>query len=370
MAVVVMQQASAETPAAVSGALDAAGLTVRRVLVGPETAAPLDLGDAEGLILLDAPDPADTTAAVLVWAALAARVPVLALGAGAELLTGSAARAAATDALGGSPEATPAAATDALFAGSEPPPHTFRLGGSAWGVRPTGGPTGAQDAAPGEGCEQLLCRFAELVAARAERTVTRAFFTRRADAWEDRFAHQAPAYAAAVTRMRLRPGTTAMDLGCGTGRAMPALRELVGPRGRVIGVDVTPAMLLAAARHGRTGHGHLLTADCTRLPVPRGCVHGIFSAGLLDHLPDPRTALAEWARVAARDCVLLLFHPSGRAERAARHGRPLDPADLLAEHNLRPSLTATGWHLDEYEDASGHFLARATLAGPTRGTRP
>ncbi|MYV95726.1 hypothetical protein GT350_36870, partial [Streptomyces sp. SID1034] len=101
MAVVVMQQASAETPAAVSGALDAAGLTVRRVLVGPGTAAPLDLGDAEGLILLDAPDPADTTAAVLVWAALAARVPVLALGAGAELLTGSAARAAATDALGG-----------------------------------------------------------------------------------------------------------------------------------------------------------------------------------------------------------------------------------------------------------------------------
>ncbi|MFE5545891.1 hypothetical protein ACFQ71_18995 [Streptomyces sp. NPDC056534] len=57
--------------------------------------------------------------------------------------------------------------------------------------------------------------------------------------------------------------------------------------------------------------------------------------------------------------MLLLFHPSGRAERAARHHRPLDPDDLLAEHNLRPALESTGWHLAEYEDAAGHFLARA-----------
>ncbi|WP_306279280.1 hypothetical protein [Streptomyces malaysiensis] len=57
--------------------------------------------------------------------------------------------------------------------------------------------------------------------------------------------------------------------------------------------------------------------------------------------------------------VLLLFHPSGRAERAARHGRPLDPDDPLAEENLRPALHAAGWALDSYEDATRHFLARA-----------
>lgn len=77
-------------------------------------------------------------------------------------------------------------------------------------------------------------------------------------------------------------------------------------------------MPAAAARHGRTRHGHLVAADCTRLPLPGGSVQGIFSAGLLDHLPDPSAALREWARVTAADGVLLLFHPSGRAERAAR----------------------------------------------------
>ncbi|MET8294216.1 methyltransferase domain-containing protein [Streptomyces sp. NPDC005180] len=87
---------------------------------------------------------------------------------------------------------------------------------------------------------------------------------------------------------------------------------------------------------------------------------GIFSAGLLDHLPDPHTALREWARISAPDGTLLLYHPSGRAERAARHGRALDPGDLLADSHLKPALEAAGWMLAEYEDTVGHFLARAT----------
>ncbi|WUX64778.1 hypothetical protein OG522_36530 [Streptomyces sp. NBC_01431] len=65
----------------------------------------------------------------------------------------------------------------------------------------------------------------------------------------------------------------------------------------------------------------------------------------------------------APDGVLLLFHPSGRAERAARHGRPFDSYDPLAEENLRPALGAAGWDLDCYEDAPRHFLARAVRVG-------
>ncbi|MEV7618348.1 methyltransferase domain-containing protein [Streptomyces sp. NPDC089799] len=339
----------------------------------------------------------------LVREALAAQVPVLALGSGTRLLAdgpGPARRTYPTRPSGRRVEFTPAACTDPIFGGAplpsaglrpaaDPlrlpadavvlascegyPEQAFRIGGSAWGVRCVpqddraagGGPHGAPPAgaALGPWGEEILGRFAALVNARAEHTTTRAFFTRRADAWEQRFAYQTPAYEAAVARMRTTPGGLALDLGCGTGRAMPALRSQVGPRGRVLGIDVTPAMLTAAARHGRTRHGHLLAADCTRLPLPAASVHGIFSAGLLDHLPDPDTALREWARVSAPGGVLLLFHPSGRAERAARHGRAPDPDDLLAGHNLRPALESTGWDLGEYEDASGHFLARAVRTG-------
>lgn len=90
---------------------------------------------------------------------------------------------------------------------------------------------------------------------------------------------------------------------------------------------------------------------------------GIFSAGLINHVPDPGAALREWARGTVPGGVLLLFHPSGRAERAARHRRPLDPDDPMAEEHLRPALQEAGWDLDCYEDASHHFLARALRVG-------
>lgn len=397
MAVVVVQRGSGEAPPAVCAVLASAGLTARTLLLTDDgTTAPADPADTtvdgiDGLIVLGGhrPDPGRSPGRTLVREALAAEVPVLALGSGARLLTEEGKPTGAPPAApegNGAVRLTPAAGTDPVFAGAglpapglrpaaEPlelpagavvlatcegyPEQAFRVGASGWGVRFIPQGPEAADA----WSDRLLRRFADLVAARAEHTATRAFFTRRADAWEERFAYQTPAYESAVARMRLAPGGLALDLGCGTGRAMPALRAQVGPSGRVLGIDLTPAMLTAAARHGRTRHGQLLAADCTRLPLPRAAVRGVFSAGLLNHLPDPRAALREWARVTAPDGVLLLFHPSGHAERAARHGRPLDPADPLAAHNLGPALAATGWHLDTYEDAPHHFLARAVPRG-------
>ncbi|MFE2070591.1 class I SAM-dependent methyltransferase [Streptomyces sp. NPDC059467] len=206
----------------------------------------------------------------------------------------------------------------------------------------------------------MFKRFAAFVAARSEQTTTRAFFTRRAATWEDRFTDDGPRYAAAVGRMGLRPGQRVLDLGCGTGRALPALRAHVGVDGVVSGVDLTPAMLRAALREGRDADGQLLLADASRLPLRTGAVDAVFSAGLINHVPDPAAALREWARVTTPDGVLLLFHPSGRAERAARHGRPLDPDDLTAEENLTPALRAAGWRLDSYEDARHHIHPPAT----------
>ena len=58
----------------------------------------------------------------------------------------------------------------------------------------------------------------------------------------------------AVEALRLRPGDTVVDMGCGTGLNFPYLQEAVGPTGRVVGVDLTDAMLERAGeraeRHG------------------------------------------------------------------------------------------------------------------------
>ncbi|MEZ4728598.1 MAG: hypothetical protein R3E79_15800 [Caldilineaceae bacterium] len=72
---------------------------------------------------------------------------------------------------------------------------------------------------------------------------TQTFFATRAAGWEDRFAHDAPQYARAVAELAPSFGATALDLGCGTGRALPLLRAAVGPTGQVIALDATWEML-------------------------------------------------------------------------------------------------------------------------------
>ncbi|GAB4055092.1 class I SAM-dependent methyltransferase [Catellatospora paridis] len=178
---------------------------------------------------------------------------------------------------------------------------------------------------------------------------TRAFFAVRAATWDIKFGDDMPTYAAAVAAANIPVGTAVADIGCGTGRALPALRAAVGPEGTVIGVDVTTEMLTAARDLGRSVGAHLVLADARHLPLADGTLNAVFAAGLLHHLPDTRAGLAELARVTGAGGRLVLFHPSGRAALAARHGRTLAPDEPMAEGPLRQSTAVTGWRLDSYE---------------------
>ena len=50
----------------------------------------------------------------------------------------------------------------------------------------------------------------------------------------------------AVRHLRLAPGQTVLDVGCGTGLSFELLREGVGPEGRLIAVELSPDMLARA----------------------------------------------------------------------------------------------------------------------------
>jgi SAM-dependent methyltransferase len=188
---------------------------------------------------------------------------------------------------------------------------------------------------------------------------TQAFFRPRAAGWEERYPNDEPQFARAVAELAPPERGTALDLGCGTGRALPFLRAAVGPAGRVLGIDVTDAMLAEAVRRGRGPLAVLLLADVARLPLTTGCADVLFAGGLLPHLEDPLVALREWVRVTRADGRLIIFHAVGRVTLAARHGGVPSDDDVLAPGRLAGLLAATGWRVLRIDDAEDRFAALA-----------
>lgn len=98
----------------------------------------------------------------------------------------------------------------------------------------------------------------------------------------------------------LRPGDRVVDVGCGGGFDSLIAARMVGPRGAVIGIDMTPAMLdratRAAAEAGlynvQIQHGFM-----EDLPVDDEWADVVISNGVLNLTPDKPRALGEMLRV-------------------------------------------------------------------------
>ena len=77
----------------------------------------------------------------------------------------------------------------------------------------------------------------------------------------------------AVQALRLRSGDNVVEIACGTGLNFPLIEQEVGPEGRIVGVDLTDAML-AQAQHRTQTNGwsnvSLVQADAAEFEFPTG----------------------------------------------------------------------------------------------------
>lgn len=97
-----------------------------------------------------------------------------------------------------------------------------------------------------------------------------------------------------------QPGEQVVDVGSGAGLDSLIAGRMIGPTGRVIGVEMTPAML-DKARHAADETGmaqvEFRQGYAEALPVPDAWADVVISNGVLNLVPDKVAALREMARV-------------------------------------------------------------------------
>jgi SAM-dependent methyltransferase len=101
-----------------------------------------------------------------------------------------------------------------------------------------------------------------------------------------------------LAALRLEAGHAVVDVGCGPGTDLRRLADVVGPGGRVLGVDRDPRMTREARRrHADHGGVSVLGGDAHALPLANAGFDRARVDRVTQHLPDPSRAMTELRRV-------------------------------------------------------------------------
>ncbi|GGV86132.1 hypothetical protein GCM10015535_33750 [Streptomyces gelaticus] len=113
-----------------------------------------------------------------------------------------------------------------------------------------------------------------------------------------------------LDELGVRPGDTALDLGCGPGTDLGALAEAVTATGQVIGIDHDRASVDAARdRSAERSNVTVRLGDVHQLPLPDHCVDRARTDRVLQHVDDPARALGEARRVLRPGGRLVMGEP-------------------------------------------------------------
>ena len=164
----------------------------------------------------------------------------------------------------------------------------------------------------------------------------------------------------AVAMVNSLPGEDVLEVGVGTGLALPHYHRSK----RITGIDLSAEMLeRARARVAGEGLGHvqgLHELDAEATGFPNGSFDVAVAMFVASVVPNPRRLMAEMRRV-VRPGGTLLFVNHFAAERGAR---------LWVERTMAPAGRALGWHPDfkvedllSPEDQVGASLSSVPPAG-------
>src|SRR3954454_19601475 len=165
-----------------------------------------------------------------------------------------------------------------------------------------------------------------------------------------------------LERVGLGPGMTCLDVGCGPGQVMRLMGEMVGPAGKVVGVDVDGETGRAAAeRLNRTINSKFSFVErnlSDPSPLPEGPFDLTFGRLILIHVPDPAALLRSMydaikigGYVVVQDTNMITFDIQPRPatwqafEMLARGALERSGKDALLVRSCRCILSMQDWVL-------------------------
>lgn len=92
----------------------------------------------------------------------------------------------------------------------------------------------------------------------------------------------APVLDLVLDHADVQPGTSVLDIGCGTGASVLAFSDRVGPGGHVLGLDIAPSLLaMARDRCGHLDNVTLMEADAQTAHMPMVCDAAVSRFGVM-----------------------------------------------------------------------------------------
>ena len=189
----------------------------------------------------------------------------------------------------------------------------------------------------------------------------RHFFDEMAEVWDKRAnaSRLRSLLQEELPRFCLASGERVLDVGCGTGNLTAALVSLVGVRGRVAAVDLSPGMIRRARL--KVPEPRVVWAECDAMAAPfdRESFDRVFCYSVWPHFEDSKALSEELWRVLRVGGRLHIWHSISRAAVNEIHrssGPAIHRDHLPPAAEVEALLRRTGFRIESGRDDDTGFL--------------
>jgi len=190
----------------------------------------------------------------------------------------------------------------------------------------------------------------------------RAYFNQRAAIWDETASEQDTTKLKRMAgRLNIKPGSTVLDVGTGTGVFIPFLLSKIGRNGQIVAFDFAEEMLRKAQAKSCNRNIDYLHADVTNIPLGDEIFDIVICYSSFPHLQNKPRALAEMNRVIKTGGKLFICHTSSRTRINEIHRQiPAVENDLIPDKGeMQIMLSMAGFTGIEIDDNSESYLCSA-----------